>query len=119
MLVSVKRWRDTSLFTIKGAGCAAGSKRDTGVRYADVAGIDAIKADIQEVLEIMLGNDAYDDMGALPMRVSTGAGACRHAAIAQQESIGNILISVLMFCLVLSRLDVRHLGVEVGMRSAE
>ena len=42
------------------------------MRYADVAGIDAIKGDIQEIIEILLGNQEYRAMGALPIRVSKG-----------------------------------------------
>ena len=53
-----------------GATAAAGTKRDTGVRYADVAGIDPVLSDIQEVLTILLGdNEAYAAMGAHPVRV--------------------------------------------------
>eukprot|EP00887_Chlorella_sp_A99_P003900 scaffold11.g3900.t1 len=44
------------------------SKRDTGVRYADVAGIDRIKDDIKEVLDILLGEERYVEMGAHPVR---------------------------------------------------
>ena len=43
--------------------------RGTGVRYADVAGIDHIKEDIREVLDILLGDQAYLAMGAHPVRV--------------------------------------------------
>ncbi len=43
------------------------------MRYADVAGIDAIKADIQEVITILLGDAEYRDMGASPIRVRLGA----------------------------------------------
>ena len=49
-------------------------RRDTGVRYADVAGIDAIKEDIAEVLDILVGKTSYTDMGAKPIRVRAGAG---------------------------------------------
>lgn len=55
-------------------------KRDTGVRYTDVAGIDAIKEDINEILDILLGREEYKEMGAQPIRVSArqeGAGAER------------------------------------------
>lgn len=49
---------------------AARKRRDTGVRYADVAGIDAVKDDIRIVLDILLGEDTYLNMGAHPVRVS-------------------------------------------------
>lgn len=44
------------------------SKRDTGVRFTDVAGIDFIKDDIKETLDMMLGDDRYKQMGARPPR---------------------------------------------------
>lgn len=44
--------------------------RDTGVRFKDVAGIDAIQADIREVIDILLGDERYISMGAKPFRVS-------------------------------------------------
>lgn len=43
-------------------------QRDTGVRYKDVAGIEGIKTDIQEVLDILLGKEEYVTMGARPFR---------------------------------------------------
>lgn len=49
------------------------SSKDTGVRYKDVAGVDDIKADITEVMKMVLGDTTYQDMGARPPRVS----ACR------------------------------------------
>lgn len=45
-------------------------KRDTGVRYEDVAGIDAVKEDIRVVLDILLGDERFRIMGAHPVRVS-------------------------------------------------
>lgn len=47
------------------------SSRDTGVRYKDVAGIDNVKADIAEVMKMVLGDQSYRQMGARPPRVST------------------------------------------------
>ena len=44
-------------------------RRDTGVRYEDVAGIDSVKADIEEVMKMVLGDDNYRAMGARPPRV--------------------------------------------------
>lgn len=44
------------------------SKRDTGVRYDDVAGIDAVKDDLRVILEILLGDERYTDIGAHPVR---------------------------------------------------
>lgn len=38
--------------------------------YADVAGIDHIKGDIQEILDILLGDEDFKAMGAHPLRVS-------------------------------------------------
>lgn len=43
-------------------------KKDTGVRYDDVAGIDAVKDDLRVVLDILLGDQKYKDMGAHPVR---------------------------------------------------
>ncbi len=54
---------------VQGGKGGAASKRDTGVRYADVAGIDSIKEEIKEVLDILLGDRRYLDMGAHPVRV--------------------------------------------------
>ncbi|KAL4436128.1 hypothetical protein ABPG77_005576 [Micractinium sp. CCAP 211/92] len=42
--------------------------KGTGVKYDDVAGIDHIKQDIREVLDILLGDEAYLSMGARPIR---------------------------------------------------
>uniref|UniRef100_A0A1D2AAW6 AAA+ ATPase domain-containing protein n=1 Tax=Auxenochlorella protothecoides TaxID=3075 RepID=A0A1D2AAW6_AUXPR len=42
--------------------------RETGVRYSDVAGIDNIKTEIQEVIDILLGKEEYIAMGAKPFR---------------------------------------------------
>lgn len=44
------------------------SKRDTGVRYDDVAGIDSVKDDLRVILEILLGDERYSDIGAHPVR---------------------------------------------------
>ena len=46
-----------------------GSRRDTGVRYADVAGIDSVKSDIEETMRMILGNPEFDAIGAKPPRV--------------------------------------------------
>ena len=44
-------------------------KRDTGVRYDDVAGLDEIKHDIEDVMRMVLGDDAFQEIGAKPPRV--------------------------------------------------
>ena len=44
------------------------TKRDTGVRYEDVAGIDAVKDDIKVVLDILLGGERFKEMGAHPIK---------------------------------------------------
>jgi cell division protease FtsH len=44
------------------------TKRDTGVRYEDVAGIDAVKDDIKIVLDILLGGERFKEMGAHPIK---------------------------------------------------
>ena len=44
------------------------SRRDTGVRYEDVAGIDAVKDDIKIVLDILLGGERFKEMGAHPIK---------------------------------------------------
>ncbi|KAK9806474.1 hypothetical protein WJX73_000984 [Symbiochloris irregularis] len=44
------------------------SSKDTGVRYKDVAGVDEVKADITEVMKMVLGDTRYQDMGAKPPR---------------------------------------------------
>ena len=46
-------------------------RRDTGVRYEDVAGIDSVKADIEEVMKQVLGDANYAAMGARPPRVGS------------------------------------------------
>ena len=46
-------------------------RRDTGVRFEDVAGIDDVKADIEEVMKMILGDAEYRAMGARPPRVCT------------------------------------------------
>ena len=43
-------------------------RRGTGVRYADVAGIDHVKADIDAMMSAVLGKGGYDDMGVRPPR---------------------------------------------------
>ncbi len=45
-------------------------RKDTGVRYEDVAGIDSVKADIEEVMRMILGAEEYQAMGARAPRVS-------------------------------------------------
>ena len=45
------------------------SQRQTGVRFADVAGIDAIKDEIKVVMDMLLGAREYQDIGARPFRV--------------------------------------------------
>jgi len=43
-------------------------RRGTGVRYADVAGIDHVKADIDAMMSAVLGKGGYDAMGVRPPR---------------------------------------------------
>ena len=50
-----------------------GSRKDTGVRYADVAGIDTVKADIEETMRMILGAPEFDAIGARPPRVQSAA----------------------------------------------
>ena len=48
---------------------AKGGRRDTGVRYADVAGIDSILSQIREVVSMLLQKDGrYAEIGASPPR---------------------------------------------------
>jgi hypothetical protein len=42
-----------------------------GVTYADVAGIDKVKGDIQVAMDMLLGAPAFRAMGARPFRVRT------------------------------------------------
>ena len=49
-----------------GAGAA---RRQTGVRYEDVAGIDHVKADIEAMMDAVLGRGGYSEMGVKPPRV--------------------------------------------------
>lgn len=49
-----------------GSGSA---RRGTGVSYADVAGIDHVKADIEAMMEAVLGKGGYSDIGMRPPRV--------------------------------------------------
>ncbi len=48
----------------------AGTRKDTGVRYADVAGIDSVKSDIEETMNMILGSPEFDAIGARPPRVN-------------------------------------------------
>lgn len=63
---------------------SGGSRKDTGVRYADVAGIDTVKADIEETMNMILGDPEFDAIGARPPRVQSAICdpqyACLHAA---------------------------------------
>eukprot|EP00884_Botryococcus_braunii_P006727 jgi/Botrbrau1/16055/Bobra.7_2s0029.1 len=43
-------------------------RRDTGVRYDDVAGIDNVMKDIKEVMSMVMGDPRYDEIGAHPYR---------------------------------------------------
>ena len=40
------------------------SRKDTGVRYSDVAGLDTIKRDIEETMKMVMHDPKYHDMGA-------------------------------------------------------
>eukprot|EP00210_Caulerpa_lentillifera_P009379 g8941.t1 len=42
------------------------NRNDTGVRFADVAGVDNIVSDILEVLKMMRGDERYRNIGAKP-----------------------------------------------------
>ena len=46
------------------------TRKDTGVRYKDVAGIDHIRADIEMTMSMVLGDERYKAIGARPPRVS-------------------------------------------------
>ena len=46
-----------------------GSPRPTGVKYEDVAGIDAVKDDIKVAMDMLLGAPAFAAAGARPYRV--------------------------------------------------
>ena len=49
------------------------SQRQTGVRFADVAGIDVIKDEVRVVMDMLLGAQEYKDIGAQPFRVRTAS----------------------------------------------
>ena len=49
-----------------------------GVTYADVAGIDKVKGDIQVAMDMLLGAPAFRAMGARPFRVRTPP-RCMHS----------------------------------------
>ena len=53
-----------------GAGAA---RRQTGMRYEDVAGIDHVKADIEAMMDAVLGRGGYSEMGVKPPRVRRAA----------------------------------------------
>lgn len=53
-----------------------GNRKDTGVRYADVAGIDTIKSDIEETMRMVLGAPEFDAIGAKPPRVQSELATC-------------------------------------------
>lgn len=65
----------------------AGTRKDTGVRYADVAGIDSVKSDIEETMNMILGAPEFDAIGARPPRVMPSPlasfPACDDRAVAQ------------------------------------
>lgn len=55
-------------FNVEAKG-GKGKKRDTGVRYSDVAGIDSILFQIKEVVSMLLRQDSrYEEIGASPPR---------------------------------------------------
>lgn len=56
-------------------GTGAG-RRGTGVRYADVAGIDHVKADIDAIMAAVLGKGGYSEIGVRPPRVRPHQGSC-------------------------------------------
>ena len=45
-----------------------GKKADTGVRYSDIGGIDRIRDEIVEAVDILLAEKNYDKAGAKPLR---------------------------------------------------
>ncbi len=49
---------------------AAGKLKDTGVRFADIAGMDDIVYEMREVVKMMLGDSVYKRVGAKAPRVS-------------------------------------------------
>lgn len=49
--------------------CAAGKLKDTGVRFADIAGMDDIVYEMREVVKMMLGDTVYKRVGAKAPRV--------------------------------------------------
>jgi len=51
-------------FNLKSDDKKDGKTRKTGVSFDDVAGIDEVKADIEEVLTMMMGDQKYAGMGA-------------------------------------------------------
>ena len=53
-----------------------------GVTYADVAGIDKVKGDIQVAMDMLLGAPAFRAMGARPFRVRT----CHAIALTTSDS---------------------------------
>ncbi|KAI7840859.1 hypothetical protein COHA_005451 [Chlorella ohadii] len=55
-------------YNVEEEGKKGGKRKGTGVKYDDVAGIDHIKADVKEVLDILLGDERYVAMGAHPVR---------------------------------------------------
>ncbi|KAK9845418.1 hypothetical protein WJX81_006080 [Elliptochloris bilobata] len=57
------RHRATEFNVGSGAG-----RRGTGVRYADVAGIDHVKADIEAMMAAVLGKGGYEAIGVRPPR---------------------------------------------------
>lgn len=46
-----------------------GQLRDTGVRFADIAGSPGLVFEMREVVKMLLGDDAYKRVGARPPRV--------------------------------------------------
>lgn len=82
---------------------SGGNRRDTGVRYADVAGIDSVKSDIEETMRMILGSPEFDAIGARPPRVlaqhslphAINSACCVIAATAVSTSNLSFLLGVI------------------------
>ncbi len=66
--------------------------KGTGVRFADVAGIDGIKDEIQVVMDMLLGAEEYAAIGARPFRVRPGLSIPSDLGINQPAYPSNLVV---------------------------
>ena len=76
-------------------------RRDTGVRFEDVAGIDDVKADIEEVMKMILGDAEYTAMGARAPRVCSVSLLSRSIRVAGRDNCSSCFLCMMTaFCVL-------------------